>query len=262
VVNRTICTRNGVDPDRFLHRAIDRYDGDVLHNDWSLEQLVGKLKQLGVLDNTLIVVVSDHGEEFWEHGWTTHGHSLYEELTNGVCLMWSPKLLPSPRRVSEPVQLIDVMPTVLDLLGLKIPDVVQGQSLVPFAKGQPFQRRGPVMTSRFAHPEAKRTGSVIPESRIDTVALIDANWKLVYREQAKEVGIKKVELYDRRTDRREAKDVAAEHPQEAGRMTAEIGKWVDAQKQIRSFLGHGAKAAMDEETVKRLRSLGYLGGKQ
>ena len=45
-------------------------------------------------------------------------------------------------------------------------------------------------------------------------------------------------------------------------MTAEIGKWLDAQKQIRSFLGHGVKAAMDAETVKKLRSLGYLGGKQ
>ena len=88
-----------------------------------LEQLAGKLKQLGILDNTLIVVVSDHGEEFWEHGWTAHGQSLYQELTHGVFTMWNPKLIPTPRRVIEPAQLIDVMPTVLDLLGLKIPDL-------------------------------------------------------------------------------------------------------------------------------------------
>src|SRR5205807_2512882 len=60
-------------PDGFIQKAIDRYDGEVLHNDWRLEQLVGKLKQLGILDNTLIIVVSDHGKEFWEHGWTAHG---------------------------------------------------------------------------------------------------------------------------------------------------------------------------------------------
>jgi len=261
VISRALCAKSGVNPDGFIHRAIDRYDGEVLHNDWSLQQLVDKLKQIGVLDNTLIVVVSDHGEEFWEHGWTAHGHSLYQELTHGVFLMWNPKLIPTPRRVTEPVQLIDVMPTVLDLLGLKIPDVVQGQSLAAFAKGQPFQRRGPVMTSRYAHPHAKPNGFV-PENRTDTVALLDAGWKLIYRDKAKEVGMNKVELYDRRTDRGEAKNVAGEHPQEVSRMMTEIGKWLDAEKQIKSFLGRGAKATMDQKTLEQLRSLGYIGGKQ
>ena len=261
VISRAGCRKSGVNPDRFIQRAIDRYDGEILHNDWSLEQLVDKLKQLGVLDNTLIVVVSDHGEEFWEHGYTAHGHSLYQELTHGVFVMWNPRLIPLPRRVAEPVQLIDVMPTVLDLLGLKTPDAVQGQSLAPFAKGQPFQRRGPVMTSRYAHPAARPNGFV-PENRTDTVALLDRNWKLIYRDRAKEAGLRKVELYDRRTDRAETTNVAAEHPQEVDRMVTEIGKWLDAQKQIKGFLGRGAKAAMDQQTLDQLRSLGYLGGKQ
>src|SRR5207244_12995350 len=81
VVSRAGCAKSGVNPDKFIHQAVDRYDGEILHNDWSLEQLAGKLQQLGILDNTLIVVVSDHGEEFWEHGWTSHGHTLYQELT-------------------------------------------------------------------------------------------------------------------------------------------------------------------------------------
>ena len=118
-----------------------------------------------------------------------------------------------------------------------------------------------MLTSRFAHPQAKFT-SAIPENRIDTVALLDANWKLIYREQAKQVGMNKVELYDRRTDRTEAENVATQHPQEVGRMMTEIGKWLDAQKQIRSLLGRGAKASIDQQTVEKLRSLGYLGGKQ
>jgi arylsulfatase A-like enzyme len=261
VISRAGCKQAGVNPDHFIRRAMDRYDGEILHNDWSLEQLVNKLKQLGILDNTLIVVVSDHGEEFWEHGWTSHGHSLYQELTNGVFLMWNPKLIPTPKRVREPVQLIDLMPTVLDLVGAPIPGVVEGQSLAPFVKGQPFQRRGPVMTSRFADPEAKKVGFV-PENRIDAIALLDANWKLIYREKGKEVGVSKVELYDRRSDRGDTKNVAAQNPQQVGRMTSEIGKWLDAQKQIKSFLGRGAQATMDAKTLEQLRSLGYLGGKQ
>jgi arylsulfatase A-like enzyme len=259
VVSHAGARQAGVDPNRFIRRAIDRYDGEILHNDSSLEQLVGKLKQLGILDNTLIVVVSDHGEEFWEHGWTSHGHSLYQELTHGVFLMWNPKLIPLPRRISDPVQLIDVMPTVFDLLGIKIPDVVQGQSLVPFAKGQGFRRRGPVMTSRFADPEAKKIG-LVPENRIDAVAFLDSNWKLIYREKAAEAGVKKIELYDRRSDRDETKDIAAQHPQEVDRMMTEIGKWLEAQKQLKSSLSRGPKATLDQQTIDRLRSLGYLGG--
>ena len=259
VVSRAACLKAGVDPDRFIRRAIDRYDGEILHNDWSLEQLINKLRELGVLENTLVVVVSDHGEEFWEHGWTSHGHSLYQELTNGVFLMWNPKLIPSPGRVREPVQLIDVMPTVLDLLGVRVPQMVEGQSLTPFVKRQPFQRRGSVMTSRFADPEAQKIG-VVPENRIDAIALLDANWKLIYREKAKDVGLNRVELYDRRSDRRESKNIAAEHPQDVERMMTEVGKWMEAQKVIRSSLAQGTKATMDPKTLERLRSLGYIGG--
>ena len=259
VVSRAECQKAGVNPDRFIRTAIDRYDGEILHNDWSLEQLINKLKELGILDNTLVVVVSDHGEEFWEHGWTSHGHSLYEELTNGVFLMWNPKLIPSPGRVREPVQLIDVMPTVLDLLGVPIPQVVEGQSLTPFVKGQPFHRRGPVMTSRFADPEAKKIG-VVPENRIDAIAFLDANWKLIYRDKAKDIGLNKVELYDRRADRGETKNIAGRHPQDVDRVMTEIGKWIEAQKVIRSSLVQGTKATMDPKTLERLRSLGYLGG--
>ena len=154
VFNRESCVKAGLNPDKFIHEAIDRYDGEILHNDHSLELLVNKLKELRVLQNTLIIVVSDHGEEFWDHGWTAHGHSLYQELAHCVFVMWNPHLLPTPRRIDNPVQLIDVMPTVLDLMGVKIPRMVEGQSLVPLARGQTFRRRSPVMTSRFAHPGA------------------------------------------------------------------------------------------------------------
>jgi arylsulfatase A-like enzyme len=259
VISRAGCVKNGVNPDRFIRRATDRYDGEILHNDWSLEQLAGKLKQLGILDDTLIVVVSDHGEEFWEHGWTAHGQSLYNELTHGLLLMWNPKLIPTPRRVAEPVQLIDVMPTILDLLDLKIPDMVEGQSLAPFARGQAFHRRGPVMTSRFASPHAH---GMVPENGIDTIAMLDAGWKLIYREKGKQAGLNKVELYDRHADRGETQNIAARNPHEVDRMMTEIGKWIAAQKQIRSVLGAGAKATLDQQTIEKLRSLGYLGGKQ
>ncbi len=218
-----------------------------------------RLKQLGVLDNTLIIVVSDHGEEFWDHGWTAHGHSLYQELAHSVFLMWNPKLLGGPRRVSEPVQLIDVMPTVLDLLKLKAPDVVQGVSLEPLIRGSAWRRPTPVMTSRFAHPAAK---GLVPENKINTFAVVERNWKLIYREKGKEVGLNRVELYDRRTDRTETNNVASAHPEEVERIMTELGKWLDAQKKIRAVLGKGARSVLDQQTLDQLRSLGYIGGKK
>jgi len=258
-INRALCLESGVDPDLFIRRAIDRYDAKILHNDASLEQLLEKLKQLGTLDHTLIVVVSDHGEEFWEHGWTGHGQSLYDELTRGVLLLWNPKLIPMARRVQEPVQLIDVMPTLLDLLGLPIPPAVEGQSLAAFAVGQPFRRRGSVMTSRYAHPYSQRN-ELLPENHVDTVALLDANWKLIYREKGNEVGLSRVELYDRRRDRRDTTNVAARNPDQVERMINQIGQWITAQRQIRAALGGGSKVALEQQTIERLRSLGYLGG--
>ncbi|HEY7306732.1 MAG TPA: sulfatase [Bryobacteraceae bacterium] len=261
VVSRAGCERDGIDPDKFIRQAIDRYDGEILHNDKSLELLAGKLKQLGILESTLIVVVSDHGEEFWEHGWTAHGQSLYQELAHCVFLMWNPKLLPAPRRVTEPVQLIDVMPTILELLGLKPPDVVQGQSLVTLTQGRPFHRHNPVMSSRLASAQAKPDGPV-PENRINTFAVIEPSWKLIYREKGREVGLNRVELYDRRTDRAETKNIAAGHPDDVERMMTELGKWLEAQKQIRTVLGKGERSTLDEKTLEQLRSLGYIGGTQ
>jgi arylsulfatase A-like enzyme len=252
-----MCRKAGVDPDRFIAQATDRYDGEILHNDHSLELLVGKLKQLGILDNTVIIVLSDHGEEFWDHGWTAHGQSVYQELTHSVLLMWNSALFPRARRVSEPVQLIDVMPTVLDLLGLKAPAVIEGQSLLPLVRGQAFNRRGLVVASRFA---AVRPEGLVPENSVDSFAIIDARWKFIYRNKAAKAGIKKVELYDRTNDRTEQYDLSAANPDTVENKIAALVQWIDAQNKIRSIIGHTGTSQLDQRTIEQLRSLGYLGG--
>ncbi len=259
VISPEICRRAGINPDSFIREAKDRYDGEIRHNDQALQLLLGKMKELGVLDNTLVIVISDHGEEFWDHGWTAHGQSVYQELTHCLLLMWNPELLPAARRVNEPVQLIDVMPTVLDLLGVKPADVMEGQSLVPLLRGQPFKRQGLVVSSRFAAP---RPEGLVPENSTDSFAIINANWKFIYRNKAAKTGIKKIELYDRTSDRAEAHDVAAQHPDQVEAMMAALTQWIDAQNKVRDIIGHSGKSALDQQTLERLRSLGYLGRSQ
>ncbi len=257
VISREMCQKAGINPDRFIHQAEDRYDGEILNNDHNFELLIDKLRRLGVLDNTLVIVLSDHGEEFWDHGWTAHGQSVYQELTHTLLLMWSPNLFPHPRSISEPVQLIDVMPTILDLLALKTPPVAEGQSLLPLARGQAFKRRGLVVASRFA---AVRPEGLVPENSTDSFAIIDANWKFIYRNKAAKAGIKKVELYDRKTDRAEQHDVSAGHPADVEKDIAALVQWIDAQNKIRNIIGHTGTTPLDRKTLERLRSLGYLGG--
>ena len=259
-ISRANSKAKGINPDSFLRRAIDRYDGEILHNDHSLEVLVNKLKELGLLDNTLLVVLSDHGEEFWDHGWTAHGHSLYQELTHSVLVMSNSRLLTTPRRVPDTVQLIDLMPTLIEMLGIQPKGIIQGQSLVPLLKGQSLMRKVPVMSSKPRHPLAKPTGFV-PENRTGTFAIWDGPWKLLYRDQARLAGLPEVELYDRRGDRGETTNVAAQNPDVVKKLRAEIDRWMKAQDQIKKLLGPGGTTTLDKQSIERLRSLGYLGGK-
>lgn len=257
VISPEICRKAGIDPPSFIREATDRYDGEIRNNDHNFELLIGKLKQLGILENTLIIVVSDHGEEFWDHGWTAHGHTVYGELTHSLLMMWNPALLPKPRHISQPVQLIDVAPTVLDLLGLTAPPVMQGQSLVPFGRGQAFERRGLVVSSRFA---AVRPEGLVPENAVDDFAITDARWKFIYRNKAAKAGVRKVELYDRLADRTEQHDIAAQNPRLVEERVAALSQWIAGQNKVRSIIGHTGTSQLDQQTLEQLRSLGYLGG--
>ncbi len=257
VLNPAMAAKEGINADRFIHQAIDRYDGEIQHNDRSLEFLIGKLKQLGVLENTIVIVVSDHGEEFFDHGWTAHGHSVYQELTHSVLVMSYPKLFPVARRINEPVQLIDVMPTLLETLGLKPPQLIEGQSLVPLALGRPFERQGLVVSSKFAAPHPM---GLVPENQVDSFAIADSKWKFIYRNKAAKVGIKKVELYDRMVDLTELHDLSSQHTKDVEAMIGTLIQWIEAKNKLREIVGHAGRTQLDQQTLNQLRSLGYLGG--
>lgn len=257
VVSREMVQRDGLRPDSFIRNAVDRYDGEISHNDRQLQLLLAKLKQLAILDNTIVVILSDHGEEFFDHGWTAHGHTVYQELTHVLLLISGPGI--QPRRIDEPVQLIDVMPTVIDLLGLRAPALVEGQSLTPLLRGAKFDRRGIIVSSRFA---AVSPESLVPENQVDDFAIINPQWKFIFRNKATGVNVKRLELYERLHDRAETSDVAAKHPDEVGQMMSSLHSWINAQNKIRALVGSPGSSELDRATIEHLRSLGYLGGQQ
>ncbi|GJM11330.1 MAG: hypothetical protein DHS20C11_36060 [Lysobacteraceae bacterium] len=104
------------------------YDGEIASVDEAVGQLVAEIEQLGELDNTIVIVTADHGEGLGEHGELTHALLLYS-TTIRVPLIWSNPNHQWDQRVSAAVGTIDIMPTLLDLLDLPIPDAVQGELL-------------------------------------------------------------------------------------------------------------------------------------
>ena len=107
------------------------YDGEVAYNDNVLGKLLDRMTESGLTRDTFLLVTSDHGEELFEHGSVGHGHTVREVVTHVPLFVWWPGTLPAGRRVSANVELTDVMPTVLDLLGVRLPETAQGESLVP-----------------------------------------------------------------------------------------------------------------------------------
>ena len=110
----------------------DLYDGEVLQADDVVREVVQALKKRKAWDNTLFILLSDHGEELGDHGGWEHDHSVYEELVHVPLLIRFPGGKHAGKRVARPVSLIDIKPTILDYLGR--PDLAEGcrgRSLMP-----------------------------------------------------------------------------------------------------------------------------------
>lgn len=128
----------------------DLYDGEIAYTDSQVGRLVEGLRQEGAGEETLVLVTSDHGEEFKEHGSLGHGRNLYDEVVKVPLIVARLGSRGAPRRVAEQIRGIDLFPTLCELAGAKVPPGVQGKSLVPWLSGGREAARGAVSeTIRF-----------------------------------------------------------------------------------------------------------------
>ena len=245
-----------VDREAFIAHEKDWYDGSIRGMDAEVARLFEKLRELGLDDDTLLVFISDHGEEFLEHGRHFHGRSAYGEMVNVPLFFWWPGVVPVGV-VDELVQSIDVMPTVLELAGLSVPEQAQGQSLVPLmaAPDTPDQLG---WESRPAFSERRDGGfgdddPDLPD--IESFAVVLDGWKLVKNLNPPE-GRSELELYSHVDDPLNLDDVAADNPDIVERLATEIDTW-----QRRALAHKVEEESLDEispEELSRLRSLGYV----
>lgn len=145
------------------------YDSEIAYLDGHLRTFMKTLEERGHLDNTIVIITSDHGEEFFEHGGVMHKQTLYQEVLRVPLLIYYPKML-QPSRVSHRVSLVDIFPTLLDLVELPEQQGIDGVSLLPLITEQEIPKRNYVLSQRYARAEHG-------ESRQD--ALTGQEWKFI-----------------------------------------------------------------------------------
>jgi len=120
---------------RDIEHLLALYDGEITYWDHELGQMAAYLDSLGLWQDSLIILTSDHGQMFGEHGKWVHRNSLYEEVLRVPLLMRYPGVLGAGQEVNAPVSNMDILPTVLELLDIDLPTTLQGQSLIPLLQG-------------------------------------------------------------------------------------------------------------------------------
>jgi arylsulfatase A-like enzyme len=215
----------------------DLYDGQVAWSDSLVERIVSWLDQRGLAEQTIVIVLSDHGEELFERGEFDHINSLHEEVSRVPLVIRAPGRVPAGRSVPFPVSLIDVPATVLDLVGV-------GDRL-----GQGTTLR-PAWEAGAAHPAHAQT---IGLKSNPLAAVWDGSLKYLRRETPDGVTER---LYDLGRDPRETSDLGAARPADLARLRALHEAHVRDAATIRKDLGTVTEQ-LDPETIERLKSLGY-----
>jgi arylsulfatase A-like enzyme len=228
---------------RVIADLMSLYDAEIAFNDESFGKLIERLKALGLYDSSLIVFLSDHGEAFHEHGSWNHGSGLFSEEVAVPLIMRFPGGWGSGRTVGEMVRQIDVMPTILDVLGERAPDPVQGRSLLPLAADHDTGGEETVAFSYLG--AASRSGREVEGVIVDGMKLI----RFRLPDQPGEVG-----LFDLNRDPDESVDLSEREPIWVGYLTAEL----DGIAYSSDSEASPAEATIDDDLRRRLQDLGYL----
>jgi arylsulfatase A-like enzyme len=214
------------------------YDAEIHYNDTHFGELLRYLRASGLYDSSIIILVSDHGEEFLDHGFWAHGHTLFQEqLQVPLIARFPDTAVPRGSRIGGLARQIDIGVTVADYLGLTAPSDWQGRSLLPLLLG----------LSGYGDRQAGY--AYLDLDRSFGESYIEGRWKLICDDRRGQ----SCRLYDLAEDPEETVDLAASQPKITAEMSRKMRLYRDESKRFEGF-----QADPDEETRKQLEALGYV----
>ncbi len=278
--------RAGIDRRAYFEVRRGLYDETMVHQDHALEELVARLKATGAWQNTLFVVASDHGHPAGT--FVRFGRALFDPrpepwqgalfdayATRVPLLVIWPGHLEGGRKIDQAVSMIDVLPTLLDLLGLPLPEVAQGRSLAPLLRGEELEPR-PVVLDEFRVDEV--TGEMV-----GNLELVDGRWGASLEiapvvdggdpgrgRHAVPAGgrwgavhpyyedVPRLLLYDLETDPFARRAVNDEHPELVRRYTRELLEVWEGHRALAGQFRDADAAPLTPEQLQQLRALGYI----
>ena len=234
----------------FGTRFEDVYDNSIRRTDMVLSRLYEYMKEHGYLENTIVVVASDHGEAFSERGYEGHARYVYRETTHVPWIISLPVKLQPGVVVDSVTRNVDIWPTLLDLLGLPPMENVDGQSqreaILAATRGDAPVQDGPA----YAHLD--RTWGGISDQQADTVSVLDGRYR--YVRNPLERGGYDEELFDTTADTLELEDIGKDEAE----ITARLSALADAYlMQKPTWEGGTPELEIDEIQLQQLRALGY-----
>ena len=220
---------------------VDHYDGEIAYTDYHLGRLFDWMEQSGRMNDTMIVIMSDHGESFGERMVYKHNSQLYDDQMRVPMIVYVPGR--SARRIPDYVTTVDLGATILNLVGIDIPSEYAGVTLLPLMRGEPFTHP-PIYGEHFMVGESVYAGpekTVEPESHKYMIVTQDG-FKLTYNRN-----FFNFELFDLTSDPLELDNLYERMPEKAAEMRGLLGRFVDISRLLRPW---------DADEQKFFRGLG------
>jgi arylsulfatase A-like enzyme len=243
-----------------LKQVRDLYDGALVYTDDNLGRILKALDELELADNTAVVVAGDHGEALGEHNlFFTHDFTLYDEVIRVPLVVRMPERVRPATVVEQQVRLMDVAPTVLDLLDLGPPSGMAGRSLRPL-----LENRSLPFYPAFAESAPYRP--LFPQQTRVFYKGNQGKWRMVRTERWKLILIPNpegdiFELYDLISDPQESHNLYSELPGEAGKLWPTLREWMQTDPDRNTDQSEAERRALDEldpATRQQLELLGYI----
>ncbi len=233
--------RRGLVTELHLKSHRDQYDTAVRYSMDQIAGILGDLREAGLYDDSLIVLTADHGEELFDHQGFGHGYTLYGELLRVPLWIKLPRQ-ESADVIEQPVSLTDLLPTILEVVGVDVPSDLDGRSLADLLHHEPdAMGRGRVVVSETRWP-----------SRFDGSSVLEYPWKLIHVGSNYEGRNGEDLLFDLELDPMERDDVAAHHAE----IVRRLARLLEETRRTAGtrLTSEDVSGKMDEE---RMKALGY-----